>query len=50
MTRDQLKEKVEKLMEVLENTQRTLSFTNIPVHVLIKYIKDETGIDLNTEE
>lgn len=46
MTREELKEKVTKLIETLENVERSLQFTNIPVHVLISYIKEETNIDI----
>lgn len=46
MTREELKEKVAKLIETLENVERSLQFTNIPAHVLINYIKEETNIDI----
>jgi hypothetical protein len=46
MTREELKEKVSKLIQTLENVERSLQFTNIPVHVLTNYIKKETNIDI----
>lgn len=46
MTREELNKKIEHLMEALENTQRSIQFTNIPVYVLTNYIKEETGIDM----
>lgn len=46
MTREELKEKVAKLIETLENVERSLQFTNIPIHVLTNYIKEETNIDI----
>lgn len=45
MTREELKSAISTMIKTLENVERSLQFTNIPVHVLIKYIKDETGID-----
>lgn len=45
MTREEFKDTINKTIQTLENVERSLQFTNIPVHVLIKYIKDETGID-----
>ena len=32
MTREELKERVSKLIQTLENVERSLQFTNIPVH------------------
>ena len=46
MTREELKERVSKLIQTLENVERSLQFTNIPVHVLTNYIKEETNIDI----
>ena len=46
MTQEELNKKIEHLMEALENTQRSIQFTNIPVYVLTNYIKEETGIDM----
>lgn len=46
MTREELNKKIEHLMEALENTQRSIQFTNIPVYVLTNHIKEETGIDM----
>lgn len=46
MTREELNKKIAHLMEALENTQRSIQFTNIPVYVLTNYIKEETGIDM----
>ncbi len=46
MTREELKERVSKLIQTLENVERSLQFTNIPVHVLTNYIKKETNIDI----
>lgn len=46
MTREELNKKIEHLMEALENTQRSIQSTNIPVYVLTNYIKEETGIDM----
>lgn len=46
MTREELKEKIEKAIATLENAQRSLQFTNIPVHVIEVYIKQESGIVL----
>lgn len=43
MTREDLNNKIEHLMEALENTQRSIQFTNIPVYALINYIKDRYG-------
>ena len=34
MTREELKERVSKLIQTLENVERSLQFTNIPVHQL----------------
>lgn len=46
MTRTELKNKLENLSKVLDNVQQSLQFTNIPVYVLINYIKQESGIDM----
>nr|DAQ87907.1 MAG TPA: hypothetical protein [Caudoviricetes sp.] len=46
MTREELKERVSKLIQTLENVERSLQFTNIPVYVLTNYIKEETNIDI----
>lgn len=46
MTREELNKKIEHLMEALENIQRSIQFTNIPVYVLTNHIKEETGIDM----
>ena len=46
MTREELNKKIEHLMEALENTQRSIQFTNTPVYVLTTYIKEDTGIDM----
>lgn len=46
MTREELKERVSKLIQTLKNVERSLQFTNIPVHVLTNYIKKETNIDI----
>ena len=43
MTREELKERVSKLIQTLENVERSLQFTN---HVLTNYIKEETNIDI----
>lgn len=43
MTREELKERVSKLIQTLENVERSLQFTNIP---LTNYIKKETNIDI----
>lgn len=45
MTREELKEKIEKAIATLENAQRSLQFTNIPVHVIEAYIEKESGIN-----
>lgn len=46
MTREEFKERVSKLIQTLENVERSLQFTNIPVYVLTNYIKEETNIDI----
>lgn len=46
MTREEFGEKVSKLIKTLENVERSLQFTNIPVYVLVNYIKEETNVDL----
>lgn len=48
MTREQFQEKVEKAQKVFENVQNSLQFTNIPVYVLVKYIYEETGINMES--
>lgn len=44
MTREELKEKIEKAIATLENAQRSLQFTNIPTQVIEAYIEKESGI------
>lgn len=44
MTREELKSKIEKAISVLENAQRSLQFTNIPVYVIKSYVEKESGI------
>ena len=44
--REELKERISKVKQVLENVENSLQFTNIPVYVLINYIKEETNIDI----
>ena len=48
MTREELQNQVDNIMSVMENVQRTLQFTNIPVYFLVNYIKKETGINVST--
>lgn len=44
--REELKERIAKVKQVLENVENSLQFTNIPVYVLTNYIKEETNIDI----
>lgn len=41
--REELKERIAKVKQVLENVENSLQFTNIPV---TNYIKEETNIDI----
>lgn len=38
--REELKERIAKVKQVLENVENSLQFTNIPVYVLTNYIKE----------
>lgn len=46
MTREKFIEKIEKLKEVLEEVENALQHTNIPIYVLVNYIRTETGINI----
>lgn len=46
MNHEEFKSKLDKVIEILENAQRSAQFTNIPTHVIAKYIETETGINI----
>lgn len=53
MTRELLSSKLDNLSTIIQNVQRSLQFTNIPVGVLVNYLQKETGIvvdDLKVKE
>lgn len=46
MTKEELLNRITEIEKCFENVKRSVEETNIPVHVLISYIKEETNINI----
>jgi hypothetical protein len=46
MTTTELKQTIQNVQTVLDNALNAIQTTDIPAYVLIHYIKQETGIDM----